>query len=607
MVVGNFDIQRFADISNSTSDTVITGTSMSDVINNDAKKVTIYGAYSDDTINIGINTSINNASLFIGGSSVLAYGESGNDVISLHGGYNTNYYANTLVGGTGNDTIYTNSEGNTIIYNSGDGHDVVVDFNSSDKLIINNGSYSTMISGNDIIINVGAGSVNLKDTTKLSSIKVNDDTIPTDSQSRWATLSPENGIRTFFHSDDTIVNGTDNNDKIEIANLSSDAWTARTIYGNGGNDSIYNSSRSNLTLDGGLGDDVISNGYYSPTYGSGSSYYYGINILIDAGDGNDDIINYGDKVTINAGDGDDIIYHYYDNYRYSTPYNFNYSDDLIDNAMPATGYIFSYYDGSKSTSDLLIEGGAGNDLIQLIGIADTGYATVNCGAGNDTVYSGACNALIDGGEGQDVFSYSYGKDTIQNYDSGEILIFNAEYSGWTNEGNDLILNAAEGSVRINDAKNKLVEVAGSGGNVVAHVFIADGYEGVIDGREYGNFEVIVGSDNLNNQIFAGVDGSSLWGGNGNANDELHGNSGYDEFIYSYGNGQDKIFNANNEDAVNLNGINLEQITFAEITDNGVNLQFTDGGALNISGQVGTFVLGGQFYQADYQNKTWSQK
>ena len=117
--------------------------------------------------------------------------------------------------------------------------------------------------------------------------------------------------------------------------------------------------------------------------------------------------------------------------------------------------------------------------------------------------------------------------------------------------------------------------------------------------------MIVGSDNISNQIFADAAGSSLYGGRGNSNDDLYGNLGIDEYIYSYGNGNDNIFQAGSEDTINLLNISLEQIAGAEITDNGVNLKFNDGGSLNISGQAGNFKLGGQTFHADYQNKSWN--
>ena len=193
---------------------------------------------------------------------------------------------------------------------------------------------------------------------------------------------------------------------------------------------------------------------------------------------------------------------------------------------------------------------------------------------------------------------------LYNYQSGEILNFAATYTGWTTDGNDLVINTAEGSVRISEARDKLVSLVDGNGNLLAYVYKSGEYEGVIDDRGDGRFEVIIGSDNISNQIFADETGSSLWGGCGNSNDDLYGNIGADEYVYAYGNGQDNIYQSGDEDIVNLLNISLDQISGAEILDNGVNLQFTDGGSLNISGQVGNFKLEGQVYHADYQNKTW---
>lgn len=168
-----------------------------------------------------------------------------------------------------------------------------------------------------------------------------------------------------------------------------------------------------------------------------------------------------------------------------------------------------------------------------------------------------------------------------------------------------MINAAEGSIRISEATDKLVSLADGNCNLLAYVYKSGEYEGTIDGRGYGMFEVIVGSDNVSNQIFAGEIGSSLWGGRSNSNDDLYGNIGVDEYVYAYGNGQDNIYQAGGEDTTNLLNISLDQISGAEIFDNGVNLRFPDGGSLNISGQVGNFKLEGQVYHVDYQNKSWS--
>ena len=128
----------------------------------------------------------------------------------------------------------------------------------------------------------------------------------------------------------------------------------------------------------------------------------------------------------------------------------------------------------------------------------------------------------------------------------------------------------------------MLEIAGADDNLVTHLYKTDGYEVTIDDRIFNSFEVISGSDNLSNQIYAGENGSSIRGGS-NSDDELYGNVGYDEFIYCYGDDHDSILNAGNENAINLNGVTLEQILSAEITDSGVNLKFVDDRSLNING------------------------
>ena len=257
-------------------------------------------------------------------------------------------------------------------------------------------------------------------------------------------------------------------------------------------------------------------------------------------------------------------------------------------------------DNSSGSSDTPSNGNTGNNIINGDVIINNYYYNNTTSTYNNTYVS---NTYIT----NNVFVYESGSETLTNFNSNDTLNFAATYTDWAIAGNDLIINSAEGAVRITDAQNKLVEIADANGNVGAHIYWASNYEGAIDGRSYNGFEVLIGSDNFNNQIFACESGSSLWGGRGNSDDDLYGNLGVDEYIYSYGNGQDNIFQAGSEDAVNLNGVNLEQITNAEITDGGVNLTFIDGGALNINGQIGTFIVSGQRYGADYQTKTWFVK
>ena len=478
-----FDIQRFADISNSTDNTIVTGTADADSIKN----------YGD---NVTINAL------------------SGNDYIRSDNG---EYL--TINGGTGDDTIYNGDFSdrqygpNVYQYSEGDGNDIIFGLTSEDTLMIN-GASTTVKNGDDTVIQVGNGSITIKES-----------------------------ILANTQFDDTVLTGTADDKLIynERKNV-----TINDVAYRINNDGDY------VTINGGDTDNRI--------------YNVGNNVVIYSGNGNDTIKNnadytqYGNNITINAGEGDDYIN------------NRNY-------------------------------GVGGNNI------------TIYGGNGNDTIRNNGSNVLIYGGAGDDsldctyednsVYVYESGNDTIS---SGNHLRWATSYTGWTTDGNDLVINAAEGSVRITDSKDNWILLDDANGNLLASIYLSNStVSGTsIDGWERGGYEVIVGANNTDNSIFAGAYGSSLYGGTG-GNDVLYGNIGSDEFVYRFGDGQDSIFNAGIEDAVNLNGVSLEQITSAEIDDNGVNLKFTDGGSLDITGQVGTFIVSGQRYGADYKNKTWYSK
>ena len=201
------------------------------------------------------------------------------------------------------------------------------------------------------------------------------------------------------------------------------------------------------------------------------------------------------------------------------------------------------------------------------------------------------------------FNYAGNEAIISNYKSSDKITYTTDYTGLTLSGDDLILNSSSGSAYIRDCRDQLINVADGAGSITAYGYMASS-GGELDGSNYDKVEVIIGGNDASNIITAGSGGSSLWGGAGGA-DTLIGGNGVDEFFYTTGGGADVIQNAGVNDIVNLIGMSLEQISSATVTDNGVNATFTDGGTLQISGQAGSFVVGGQTYHADYQNKTWA--
>lgn len=158
-----------ANFTNTTHETIITGTSKADSIVNYGFKVTISTGNGDDTVEniyksnyggydsngnwiysayyVSINTGEGNDSVYNyrGDWCTINTGE-GNDLISLSSKSYGNYYG---------------CEENVIIYNSGDGKDKIYGFDYDDTLKISGGSYSTAQSGYNIIVTVDDGQISI--------------------------------------------------------------------------------------------------------------------------------------------------------------------------------------------------------------------------------------------------------------------------------------------------------------------------------------------------------------------------------------------------------------------------------------------------------------
>ena len=120
-----FDLQRFANIENSTSNTLISGTSEADSITNYAYGATINTGDGDNTVrnirndaynsdsalsafNVSINTGAGNDSVANGGFYCTINTGAGDDSISNGGRYAT------INAGSGNDSVYNSNNDCTI-------------------------------------------------------------------------------------------------------------------------------------------------------------------------------------------------------------------------------------------------------------------------------------------------------------------------------------------------------------------------------------------------------------------------------------------------------------------------------------------------------------
>lgn len=363
----------------------------------------------------------------------------------------------------------------------------------------------------------------------------------------------------FNHGTEAFIYGNDNDDY--ISNFSSNV----TVYGGAGNDSIFNNNATctSVFLDGGNGNDYISN--------------FSSNVTITSGAG-DDTIYFGSEgqnvFQYNSGDGNDIVY------------NLSSSDTV--NVVGA-----SY---STVTSDSNIILSVGDSSSTLFGAANKSLQ-IN-GTQNSSVDSSNILQLEN-----NVYIYSGGNKTITAYNQGEVVRLDSDYRGIDLNGNNFYVHSSSGRLEIQNARDKFIGYSAGNSNVIAYSYVA-GVAGNIDGRSRSQAEIFIGADNLNNAIYAGNAGSSLWGANG-GDDTLVGGNGYDEFFYTVGNGNDVIQNSSPQDIVNLLGVSLEQISDASVNESAVTLKFVDGGSLRVEGNTNVgYALGGLTYAANQSTGTW---
>ena len=529
--------------------------------------VTMLGGKGNDTLYgwgnlVLIAGGEDNDILYSGDLNNTVLGQSGNDIITnegayglIYGGEDNDYISNvstasysTIIGGEGDDTITLDSSavGTTLIYTKGEGNDVVYGFNSDDKLSIKDGMYSLMDSGNDLFVTVGNGSICFKDLGR-STINV-EGVIDRNSGYGFAPVSVIHGD---VYNDSTVDNRQYNTTQNGGINFNGGEFNGNVNFNNSGN--TNNNSNNNNTSDSNNNNELNSNN----------------NNTSDSNNNNE--LNSNNNNTSNSNNNNDL------NSNNNNTSNSNNTD------------IYSSTESNTNISSTNISSGGDTNIME------------NIASGN--VNNIGSMTLIKNG---DTYIYEGGNKFIENYEQGEIVRLDSDYQGIGLNGANFYINSSSGQLEIQNIRGKYISYSAGNSNVVAYSYVS-GSAGTIDGRDKFQAEVLIGADNDDNQIYAGNGGSSLWGGNGGM-DTLTGGDGYDEFFYAMGSGHDVITNAGDNDIVNLLGVSLSQITYAEVSYSDINIGFTDGGKLQLQGQSATgFKLEGVTYAADRSTGSWYAK
>ena len=599
-------------VANDSDSTLITGTQYADSISNSGSFVTINALEGNDTIeNIDNNASYINAGdgdnyvsnsltykiVTVNGAESLAnyYSDttivagSGNDIVSVVGGYNV-----SIVTGDGTDLIYSNhSYYNTIDAGKGDdiveitkGHYQNIMLGDGDDILLGETITGSWALGGYATVDGGAG----------------DDILYTGYTNNSSIVGGEGNDTIVTSGRNSFFDGGAGDDSIRAE----DSLEGSSLIGGKGNDSISVTNSSQVFVDAGDGDNFISGNfkYEIVTVGSAetlANYYSDTSIV--AGSGNDTVsVVGGFNISIATDEGDDYIF---SRHSYYNTIDAGAGNDTIDITEGDHQYVIGG-DGDDSIFGEKINGewvmgdyatidaGAGNDYI---GANDSSYSSISGGAGSDTIISSGSNVTIDGGADDDVIELSAtnstvtggagndsigvtesvtgstitggtGEDTINNRGKGNVFVYNSgdgtdivigltasdtlivegtTYSTVVSEsGEDLHIIAGEGTVYLQGAAEVPPVIFGTLKTAEGNLVITNATADTLVNGSSGN-------DSITNS------GSNVTINGGAGDDTLTSSADSTTFVYNTGDGADVIVGFKTGDSLIVDG-ELKEVT-----------------------------------------------
>ena len=518
-----------------------------DSIYNEGNYVVIVGSSGKDTIRTyyadysTINAGNDNDKILDDGSAYLSInGGSGADLISLKSveGF---IYRHTIKGGTGNDTIYSNSlasdsEGGSIYqYSSGDGKDKIIGFTAYDTLQIGggNGSYSSQTSGSNVIVTVGEGKISLMGAASLGSA-LNIDGVKTE----------ENSWR-FDSTTGTATYGTTSNTLFKIKGV-------KSLEGLSLSEKVVTVSEAsvnakNITLTG-TGYTLASNAK-SITYSKATTP--STLATVKGAVSKTGLSVSGKKITLKK-------------------------SALSSKVTISGGYEFDFASDYKNAT---ITGSSSADSITARGTK----ISINAGKGNDTIKMYGSSMSVTGGNGADVFLYNKGNGVIRDYKEEDKISIASGTAAVTPSGNNVIFTIGSGKITVTNGADKTISYSDDTGDhtyskASQSVNISDDgkkatlTEDYLDAKfnvsDYGTGLQTIDASAVKRdlEITGNALMNSILGGNGNdtligggSNDTLFGGAGADVFFWSKGDGNDRITDYTDEDTVLISGDSIKSI------------------------------------------------
>ncbi len=576
-------------IVNNDSNALVSGTSGNDNITNYGSNVTINAESGNDTINndAGNNVTINggygNDKVLNKDSYVMINGNSGDDFLwSGYSGDGNYPECVTLDGGTGKDTLQASGDHTLLIGGEGDdsikssgaheeGYNTIFAGNGNDSIISSTphsiiyggegndlldnegGQYSTIVGGaGDDYIKLWYGGENGSvieytegDGNDVVMFQGNEYYVSRIPNVNFSILKGSYTVERF--------DGVDSGLLIKVGNGSIRVFRVGTININGVPVTVENSTSSttSTTPTSTNTPTVTAPATVEPSTNTNTTTTPTVTTPETITP-----VNTTSTPTVTVGGGDTIINNYY------------YGD---------------YYDNSNNNGTIIINSNVEGDVT------------------NNTTVDNSITIVKEG----DTYTYNGGDKVIDNYQQGEVVELASDYAGIDLKENSFFVKSSSGQLEIQNSRDKFIGYSAES-EVVAYSYVASG-GGNVDGRDKNVAEIMIGGDNANNQIMAGSGGSSLWGGNG-GNDILTGGAGYDEFFYAVGSGSDIMQSVGDNDLINLASVNLSQISGVDVKVGQVNINFVDGGSLQVQGGSGVaYRIAEGTFAVNQSTNQWSAK
>ncbi len=434
---------------------------------------------------------------------VAAFGNGGNDLVSSGGSLSGGNLADGgpgddlvgagsalqdyLIGGDGDDFLYTNSRDDVALGGSGNDalyHLGIVDFTTVTR---NPGQvYADGGTGNDLLLGGLEGDV-------LHG-GADDDTLRGENiPAGWlARLSSDTGPWQMVFEPEAVFSPTGGADYLD-GGAGNDLLVGDggndILSGGAGNDRLYGDDEMGYrvvpgddVLDGGAGDDLLAAGDGADSLSGGT----GIDQLF--GDKGNDVLDGGDDAdTLHGGDGADELFG-------------GAGDDLLFGDGLNNPSEFSAAGGAD-----FLDGGAGNDHLE-------------GGIGDDALFGGAGNDVLFGDEGEDSLFGDDGDDELQGGDGIDLLGGDAgddrlfgqagDDALFGNEGNDTLAGNDGNDSLVGGIGNDILE-GGKGNDVLVGGAGHDAYNFSIgDGQDTITDRALAGEGNVI-QFFSGITLGSL--------------------------------------------------------------------------------------------------